>query len=71
MSELEQDVTFKTTKADLNLENVTNDRQMVGVSGEITPGNLLVFDTDGYHVKDSGISLDSIKELLKLIEVGE
>lgn len=65
MSELEQDVTFRTTKEDLELENVTNDRQIVGIYGDITPGNILILADDGFHVQDSGININQLRELLK------
>lgn len=62
LSELDMDLTLKPDN--VGLGNVTNDKQMVGIAGEITPGNLLILSSDGYHVEDSGISIDEIKALL-------
>lgn len=44
----------KTTKSQVGLSNVTNDRQIKGLATESIENNLLIFGTDGYTVKDSG-----------------
>ena len=46
------------TKSQVGLGNVTNDKQIKGLASGTTPGHILVFDVDGYTVKDSGKSLN-------------
>lgn len=66
VSDLEQDVQYTFTKEDIGLPNVTNDRQVVGITSDITPGNILILGEDGYHVEDSGIPIAALKKLLGL-----
>ena len=65
-------VDINTLKSDMELNNVTNDRQVVGLAPTIIPpesgesgegevvdynNHIILFDTDGYHIKDSGKTL--------------
>lgn len=45
------------TKENIGLSNVTNDRQVKGLSSGTTQGHILVWGADGYTVADSGIEL--------------
>lgn len=47
------------TKADVGLENVTNDKQMKGLPSGTTDGHVVLFGTDGYTPKDSGFTLEA------------
>ena len=46
------------TKAQVGLGNLTNDRQVKGLSTGTTEDHILVFGADGYTVKDSGKTLN-------------
>lgn len=45
------------TKANIGLGNVTNDKQVKGLSSGTTNGNLVKFGADGYTVADAGVSI--------------
>lgn len=47
------------TKAQIGLENVTNDKQIKGLSEGTTKDHVVTFGEDGYTVKDSGYSIKS------------
>ena len=47
------------TKAQIGLENVTNDKQIKGLSEGTTKDHVVAFGEDGYTVKDSGYSIKS------------
>jgi prefoldin subunit 5 len=50
-----------TTKTQVGLSNVTNDKQVKGLSSGTTSGNLVEFGADGYTVADSGESVATLK----------
>lgn len=45
------------TKSTISLGNVTNDRQIKGLSSGTTNGHVVTFGSDGYTVKDSGFTI--------------
>ena len=45
------------TKSTISLGNVTNDRQIKGLSSGTTDGHVVTFGSDGYTVKDSGFTI--------------
>lgn len=47
------------TKANIGLGNVTNDKQVKGLSSGTTNGNLVKFGADGYTVADAGVSINT------------
>lgn len=47
------------TKANIDLDNVTNDRQVVGNASGTTGGHIVTWGSDGYHVQDSGKSISN------------
>lgn len=46
-----------TTKTDIGLGNVTNDKQMKGLASGTTDGHVMAFGTDGYTPKDTGFTI--------------
>lgn len=47
----------QVTKSDVGLGNVTNNAQVKGLASGTTENNVVIFGTDGYTVKDSGLTL--------------
>ena len=47
------------TKANIGLGNVTNDKQVKGLSSGTTNGNLVKFGADGYTIADAGVSIST------------
>ena len=47
------------TKANIGLGNVTNDKQVKGLSSGTTNGNLVKFGADGYTIADAGVSINT------------
>ena len=47
------------TKTQIGLSNVTNDKQVKGLSSGTTEDNVVVFGADGYSIKDSGHTIKS------------
>ena len=45
------------TKTEVGLSNVTNVRQIAGLSSGTTNGHVVLFGADGYTVKDSGFTI--------------
>lgn len=45
-------------KSDIGLNNVSNDKQVKGLSAGTTENNVVVFGSDGYTIKDSGFVLE-------------
>lgn len=45
------------TKSDVGLSNVTNDKQMKGLSSGTTNGHVMAFGADGYTPKDTGFTI--------------
>ena len=45
------------TKGDLGLDNVTNDRQVVGNASGTDAGRIVTWGSDGYHLQNSGKTL--------------
>lgn len=45
------------TKSQISLGNVTNDKQIKGLSSGTTENHVVIFGSDGYSVKDSGFTL--------------
>lgn len=45
------------SKSDVGLGNVTNDKQVKGLSSGTTENHVVTFGTDGYTVKDSGYTI--------------
>ena len=52
----------ETTAAQVGLGNLTNDRQIVGLSDGIVEDNIVVWGVNGYQVKDSNLSITSVKQ---------
>ena len=50
-------VTITTLKSAMELNNVTNNKQVKGLSSGTTSGHLVTWGSDGYTVADSGIAL--------------
>lgn len=59
--------TFRAlTNADVGLSNVTNNKQVKGLSSGTTSGNLVTWGSDGYTVADSGIAKGSVATKITL-----
>lgn len=50
----------KVTKEQIGLGEVVNKQQIYGIAGNVTDGGILVFDGNGYTVRDSGFSIDDL-----------
>lgn len=46
-----------TTKTDIGLGNLTNDKQMKGLASGTTDGHVMAFGADGYTPKDTGFTI--------------
>lgn len=57
-------VSASTLKTDMNLNNVTNDAQVKGLSSGTTENHIVTFGTDGYTVKDSGKSISDKQDTI-------
>jgi len=53
------------TPAKAGLGNVTNDKQVKGLSSGTTSGNLVSWGANGYTVADSGIAVSSVNKTVK------
>lgn len=53
----QSEITINITKSSVGLGNVTNDRQIKGLSSGTTNGHVVTFGSDGYTVKDSGFTI--------------
>lgn len=53
-------VTVATLKSAMSLNNVTNNKQVKGLSSGTTSGHLVTWGSDGYTVADSGIAKGSV-----------
>ena len=51
---------FSITKSSVGLSNVTNDKQVVGLSSGTTNGHLVSWGANGYTVADSGLSSSNL-----------
>ena len=49
--------TLEVGKSDLGLSDVTNDKQVKGLSSGTTNGHVVLFGADGYTVSDSGFTI--------------
>ena len=52
----------ETTASQVGLGNLTNDRQIIGLSSEIVEDNIVVWGVNGYQVKDSKLSVTSVQQ---------
>lgn len=52
----------ETTASQVGLGNLTNDRQVIGLSDGITEDNIVVWGVNGYQVKDSKLSVTSVQQ---------
>lgn len=52
----------ETTASQVGLGNLTNDRQIIGLSSEIVEDNIVVWGINGYRVKDSNLSVTSVQQ---------
>ncbi len=59
-------VTTTTLKSAMELNNVTNNRQVKGLSSGTTSGHLVTWGSDGYTVADSGIAKGSVTTKITL-----